>query len=94
MAWIRTIDLAEAQRDPTGRLAVTYARMKARPMPKPYIPPHGGAPGIILAHSLDADLIDVTFGGMSASLAAGDALTWPQRELVNAVTSRANQCFY
>lgn len=94
MAWIRTIDAAEAMREPQSELAVTYARMKQRPMPAVYNPPHGGAPGIILAHSLDPRLIAVTFGGMSASFAQGDALSWAQRELINTVTSRANQCFY
>jgi AhpD family alkylhydroperoxidase len=31
---------------------------------------------------------------MSASLVQGDAMTWAQRELVNAATSRLNQCLY
>ena len=90
MAWIETIDASRA----TGGLAEVYARMRTRPMPAVYQPPHGGAPGIILAHSLDPQLMALTFGGVSASLATGGTLTWPQREIVNTATSLANQCFY
>jgi hypothetical protein len=89
MAWIRTIDSPEA----SGDLAAVYARMRERPMPTVYRPPHGGAPGIIRAHSLDPELIGIVFGGMSASLAT-DSLAWPLRELVNTATSLANQCLY
>jgi len=89
MAWIHTIDAHEA----TGPLAAVYARMRERPMPKAYLPPHGGTPGIIRAHSLDPKLIELVFGGMSASLAT-DTLPWPLRELVNTATSRINQCLY
>ena len=63
-------------------------------MPKVYNPPHGNAPGIVVAHSLDAKLIGFVFGGMSASLATSETLAWPLRELVNAVTSLTNQCLY
>lgn len=89
MTFIRTIDTHEA----TGELAAVYARMKARPMPSVYVPKHGGAPGIIRAHSLDPALIALKFGGLSASLAS-DTLAWPLRELVNSATSVANQCLY
>jgi hypothetical protein len=58
MAWIDTIDATRA----TGELARVYDRMRERPMPLVYRPPHGGAPGIILAHSLDPALIALTFG--------------------------------
>jgi hypothetical protein len=90
MAWIDTIDATRA----TGELARVYDRMRERPMPLVYRPPHGGAPGIILAHSLDPALIALTFGGMSASLATDDTLVWARREVVNTATSLANQCFY
>ena len=90
MAWIRTIDVAEA----TGALAETYRRVLGRPMPKVYVAPHGGAPGIILAHSLDASLMALTFEKMSASNATEPTLTWAQREVINTATSRINQCFY
>jgi hypothetical protein len=77
----------------TGLLRETYDRMLARPLPPVYRPQHGGAPGIIQAHSLDPDLIPLVFGTSSTLNGAGP-LTWHDRELVNAMTSRLNQCCY
>ncbi len=77
----------------TGALRETYDRMRERPMPSVYRPRHGGAPGIIQAHSLDPLLIPRVFG-CSSTLNGVGPLTWPERELVNAVTSRLNQCLY
>lgn len=77
----------------TGTLRDIYDRMRERPLPAVYRPPHGGAPGIIQAHSLDPELIPKVFGTSSTLNGAGP-LSWPERELVNALTSRLNQCFY
>ena len=77
----------------TGALRDAYDRMRARPLPAAYRPGHGDAPAIIRAHSLDAALLPLVFG-FSGNLNGQGPLTWPQRELVNAVTSRLNQCFY
>jgi len=77
----------------TGLLREVYEQMMSRPMPPTYVPPHGDAPGIIRAHSLDPDLMRRVFR-LSGTLNGQGPLTWPQRELVNAVTSRLNQCFY
>jgi hypothetical protein len=77
----------------TGALRETYDRMLARPMPPAYRPSHGGAPGIIVAHSLDPLLIPKVFA-CSSSLSGAGPLAWPERELVNALTSRLNQCLY
>jgi hypothetical protein len=77
----------------TGTLREIYDRMLARPLPPVYRPPHGGAPGIITAHSLDPELIPKVFGTSSTLNGAGP-LAWHERELVNALTSRLNQCFY
>ncbi|MBS2028511.1 MAG: hypothetical protein JST54_11445 [Deltaproteobacteria bacterium] len=79
--------------DSTGALRQVYDRMRERPLPPAYRPPHGGAPGIIQAHSLDPALMPLVFG-FSALLNGQGPLTWPQRELVNATTSRLNQCLY
>lgn len=89
MAHIETIDTDRA----TGDLAAAYAAMAERPMPPAYRPPHGRAPGIVLAHSLDPALMMTTFS-FSGALWADAPLDWPARELINAVTSLANQCFY
>ena len=77
----------------TGQLRDTYDKMRERPLPPVYRPQHGGVPGIIAMHSLDPLLIPRVFGTSSTLNGAGP-LTWPERELVNAITSRLNQCFY
>lgn len=89
MAHLRLIDPSEA----SPALREIYDRMRARPLPPAYRPPHGGAPGIVRAHSLDPALMPRVFG-LSSNLNGQGPLSWPQRELVNAVTSRLNQCFY
>ncbi len=76
-----------------GLLRDIYDKMRERPLPPVYRPSHGGAPGIITAHSLDPALIPRVFGTSSTLNGAGP-LSWPERELVNATTSRLNQCFY
>ena len=76
-----------------GQLRDTYDKMRERPMPPVYRPSHGGAPGIITAHSLDPALIPRVFA-TSSSLNGAGPLAWSERELVNATTSRLNQCFY
>ena len=88
MAWLATIPRSEA----TGPLAEVYAAMAARPIPQAYRPPHGDAPGIIRAHSLDPELMRRTFGTSGAL--HGATLEWSERELLSSVTSRTNQCFY
>jgi alkylhydroperoxidase family enzyme len=88
MAWLTTVPQAQA----TGALAEAYAAMDDRPMPPAYRPPHGGAAGIIRAHSLDPELLRRTFS-VSGALAT-TALPWADRELLASVTSRTNQCFY
>lgn len=76
-----------------GELRGIYDKMRERPLPPVYRPSHGGAPGIVTAHSLDAALIPRVFATSSTLNGAGP-LSWPERELVNATTSRLNQCFY
>ena len=77
----------------TGELRELYDRMRARPLPPVYRPAHGGVAGIITAHSLDPMLIPYVFA-CSTTLNGAGPLSWPERELVNATTSRLNQCFY
>lgn len=80
-------------REATGALLETYELMAQRSRPAVYTPAHGDAAAIIRAHSLDAELMRLTFR-VSGDLNGKGPLTWPQRELVNAATSRINQCFY
>jgi hypothetical protein len=87
--WLPYIDYASA----SGALRETYDRMLERPLPPAYRPPHGGVPGIITAHGLDPGLIPRVFG-TSTTLNGAGPLAWQDRELINAVTSRLNQCLY
>jgi alkylhydroperoxidase family enzyme len=89
MAYIQLIDIPDAQ----GELLAAYQAMAARPMPPAYRPPHGGAAGIIRAHSLEPRLLEVVFG-TSGTTHVGQELAWAERELVAAVASRINQCVY
>jgi hypothetical protein len=89
MPHLRLIEPHEAQ----GALREVYERMRSRPMPPAYRPEHGGVAGIIRAHSLDAGLMPRVFT-LSANLNGQGPLAWPERELVNTITSRLNQCFY
>jgi hypothetical protein len=77
----------------TGVLRDVYDKMRERPMPPVYRPSHGGVPGIITAHSLDPNLIGKVFA-CSTTLNGAGPLAWDERELVNATTSRLNQCLY
>jgi hypothetical protein len=89
MAWIPMIDKAAAR----GELLEVYSALGARPIPDVYRPAHGGAPGIHRAHSLDPALMRFVFGA-TGTIHQGDALSWPERELIAAVSSRLNQCVY
>lgn len=77
----------------TGELRDIYDRMRERPMPPAYRPAHGGIAGIIEAHSLDPALIPKVFGA-STTLNGAGPLSSIERELINALTSRLNQCLY
>lgn len=89
MAFIRIIELQEAGED----LRAIYQEMGTRPMPDVYRAPHGGPAGIIRAHSLDPELMRVTFGASGAYRMQG-ALTWAEQELIAAAASKSNGCFY
>ena len=89
MAFIRVIEAHEAGPD----LRAVYHEMTNRPLPAVYRAPHGGPAGIMRAHSLDAELMRVTFGASGAYRAHG-ALSWPDQELIAASASHSNGCYY
>ena len=76
-----------------GLLQELYQRMAARPLPPIYRTYHGGPAAIIVAHSLDPQLLPLLFS-FGAQVNGQGPLTWQQREFVNTITSRLNQCFY
>jgi alkylhydroperoxidase family enzyme len=89
MAHIRIIEAHEAE----GELREVYEAVKTRPMPAVYRAPHGGPAGIHRAHSLDPQLMKITFAA-TGTMHAGEGLSWAERELIAATASRTNQCFY
>jgi alkylhydroperoxidase family enzyme len=94
-AFVRMIGFAEAQ-TLGGPLAENYARMRGAMGSRPavYTAPTGDAPNIVRCHSLEPEGMAHAFG-LSSAIHWGDAaLPWATRELINTVTSRANNCFY
>lgn len=89
MTTLATTDYAAA----SGELREIYDRMQTRVLPPVYRPRHGGPAAIIVAHSLDPQLIPRVFT-TSGTLNGAGPLPWPEREFVNALTSRLNQCLY
>jgi len=86
---LRTFSYAAA----SGELREVYDQLLARPMPATYRPAHGGVSGIAQAHSLDPQLLQRVFAASPTLLATGP-LDRSERELVAALTSRLDQCFY
>src|SRR3970040_2030092 len=94
-AWIRVVGVAEAMAE-GGALARVYAAQRASAAGRPavYESPTGDAPNIIRCHGLDPEGLRLAFS-LSTVLHWGDgSLPWRLREMVNTVTSRANDCFY
>lgn len=94
-AWVRTIGIAEAMAI-GGPLAEAYQRMRAgaATRPKVYSTPDGEAPNIVRCHSLEPEGMMHAFS-LSAAIHWGPhSLPWATREMINTVTSRANDCFY
>jgi hypothetical protein len=90
--WIRMIGIAEAD----GALKEMYARMKAGSASRPavYRTPSGDAANIVKSHSLEPEGLRLAFGISSAIHWSERSLPWVQREMINTVTSRVNNCFY
>jgi len=76
----------------TGELREIYDRMRERPMPPVYRPAHGGArdhPGAQPRSGADPEGVRHVDDPQRRR-----PLSWPERELINATTSRLNQCLY
>lgn len=86
------IGLPEAQ----GPLKDLYVQMKAKSGSRPaiYQPPTGEVANIIKAHSLEPEGLRLAFGLSGAIHWGPKSLPWVRREMLNTVTSGANQCFY
>lgn len=90
--WIRMIGVREAE----GELKQVYAAMRTHLGSRPavYNTPTGDAPNIVKSHSLDPEGLRLAFSISSAIHWSDKSLPWAKREMINTVTSRANNCFY
>jgi hypothetical protein len=90
--WIRMIGVAAAE----GELRDVYARLRAGGGGRPavYTPPTGDVANIVKSHSLDPEGLGLAFGMSAAIHWSPRSLPWATREMINTVTSSANNCFY
>jgi hypothetical protein len=90
--WIRMIGFAEAE----GPLKAVYTQTQSHSGSRPpvYQPPTGDIANIVKSHSLDPEGLRLAFSVSGAIDWGPKSLPWPQREMLNTVTSLANNCFY
>jgi len=90
--WIEMVGVDEA----AGPLKDVYVKMRAQMGSRPavYSTPAGDAPNIVKSHSLEPEGLRLAFGISSAIHWSDKCLPWAKREMINTVTSRANNCFY
>ena len=81
MAWIRTIDEAEAD----GKLREHYDRMRE---------PGGGVDNILKIHSLNPGSLQGHFDFYRALMRGRSPLSRAQREMIAVAVSAANRCRY
>ena len=86
------VGIAEAE----GLLKELYSGMKSRAGARPavYNPPTGDAANIVKAHSLDPEGLRLAFSCSTAIHWSEFSLPWEKREMINTVTSGANNCDY
>lgn len=90
--WIQMIGAHEAE----GSLKDVYIKMRSNMGSRPavYSTPSGDAPNIVKLHSLEPEGLRLAFGISTAIHWSDKSLPWAKREMINTVTSRANNCFY
>jgi len=90
--WIRMIGAAEAE----GVLREIYIRMRDTSASRPsvYRPPSGEVANIVKSHSLEPEGLRLAFGMSGAVHWGPRSLPWAKREMLNTVTSAANNCYY
>jgi alkylhydroperoxidase family enzyme len=91
-AFLPLIGRAEAE----GGLKAIYEQFARGGASRPavYQTATGEVANIIRAHSLDPEGLRLAFGASGAIHWGPSALPWAEREMINTVTSRANNCFY
>ena len=91
-AFLPLIGRAEAE----GDLKAIYEQFARGGASRPavYQTATGEVANIIRAHSLDPEGLRLAFRASGAIHWGPSALPWAEREMINTVTSRANNCFY
>jgi hypothetical protein len=79
-----------------GALKEAYLKLRANMSSRPavYSTPGGDAPNIVKSHSLEPEGLRLAFSISTAIHWSDKSLPWAKREMINTVTSRANDCFY
>jgi hypothetical protein len=90
--WIKMIGMAEAQ----GPLKEIYQQMQAisKAHPSPYDTPGGEIANIVRTHSLEPEAMRLAFNIIHPIEWGKKSLSDVRMEMINTVTSRANNCFY
>lgn len=90
--WIEMIGLSSAR----GRLREVYDALGAarHERPRIYDTPGGDVANIVKSHSLDPEGLRLAFSLSGAVHWGPLSLPWREREMLNTVTSAANNCFY
>lgn len=91
-AFIPLIGHADAE----GRLKELYEQGAKNGASRPavYRTPSGEVANIVRAHSLDPEGLRLAFSASGPIHWGPSARPWAEREMINTVTSRANNCFY
>ena len=97
MTWIKTVPYDQADAD----LRRVYEELWALYPPEyagPPVPslarPYGGSDSIVAAHSLIPETMHHMMAGLAALLRPGLPLSRRQQEMIAAVVSAENACFY
>ena len=96
MTWIRTTPPERADAELLGVYEQVYALYPAEyadPV-KAVTPADGGNDGVVAAHSLIPEAMRHMMSGLGALLQPNLPLTRRQHEMIAAVVSVQNQCFY
>ncbi|MBX9626305.1 MAG: hypothetical protein K2X82_21075 [Gemmataceae bacterium] len=97
MTWIKTIPYDQADDDLRrvyDSLRAMYPAEYAGPPAPSLVRPDGGADSIVAAHSLIPEAMGHIMAGLAALLRPGLGLTRRQQEMIAAVVSVENSCFY
>jgi hypothetical protein len=97
MTWIRTVPVEQADAELSCLYQQVYALYPAEyagPPVSSLIRPDGGSDSVVAAHSLIPEAMLHMMSGLGALLQPHLPLTRRQQEMIAAVVSKENSCFY